>query len=40
MPVSYLGSTAGPDQPIDNWLPWSSKEYKNINDNNTFITGS
>jgi hypothetical protein len=37
MPASYLSSYAGPDQPIDNWLSWSSKDYEKIKDGNTFI---
>ena len=37
MPASYLTSSAGPDQPIDNWLSWSSKDYQKIKDGDTFI---
>jgi hypothetical protein len=37
MPASYLRSSAGPDQPINSWLSWSSKEYGKIKNDNTFI---
>ena len=37
MPASYLTSSAGPDQPIDDWLSWSSKDYEKIKDGDTFI---
>jgi hypothetical protein len=37
MPASYLSSSAGPDKPIDNWLSWSSEEYKKINYDDNFI---
>ena len=28
MPATYLTSSVGPDQPIDNWLSWSKKDMK------------
>ena len=37
MPATYLTSSVGPDQPIDNWLSWSSKDYEKIKDNDTFV---
>jgi len=37
MPDTYLTSSVGPDQPIDNWLSWSSKDYEKIKDGNTFV---
>ena len=38
MPISYLTSSSGPDQPVDNWLSWSSADYGKIKDGDTFIT--
>jgi len=37
MPATYLTSSVGPDQPIDNWLSWSSKDYEKIKDGDTFV---
>jgi hypothetical protein len=37
MPATYLTSSVGPDQPIDNWLSWSSKDYEKIKDDDTFV---
>ena len=37
MLTSYLASSAGPDQPIDNWLSWSNNDYEKIKDGDTFI---
>ena len=37
MPASYLTSSPGPDQPIDNWLAWSNEDYEKIKDDDTFI---
>ncbi len=37
MPATYLTSSVGPDQPIDNWLSWSSKDYEKNKDNDMFI---
>ena len=37
MPATYLTSSVGPDQPIDNWLSWSKKDYEKIKDDDTFV---
>ena len=37
MPATYLTSSVEPDQPIDNWLSWSKKDYEKIKDDDTFV---
>jgi len=37
MPATYLTSSVEPDQPIDNWLSWLSKDYEKIKDDDTFV---
>jgi hypothetical protein len=37
MSATYLTSSVGPDQPIDNWLSWLSKDYEKNKDDNTFV---
>jgi len=37
MPATYLTSSVGPDQPIDNWLSWLSEDYEKIKDDDTFV---
>ena len=37
MPATYLTSSVGPDQPIDDWLSWSKKDYEKIKDDDTFV---